>query len=89
MPPKTTKQLIGELLLTDIDLAGTFIDIVLTSSDVNIQNRNRENALKVYRVVEHSLAMDKVELPQRDPIITALAGLKARLKTVGVVLPVR
>lgn len=84
MQQKTTKQLAGELLLTDLQVAGTFIDLVLTSTDVDNQNRSRENALKVYRVVEHSLTTDKVEPSQREPIIIALAELKSRLKTVGV-----
>jgi hypothetical protein len=72
-----------DFLLTDLDLAMTFMDIAAASHIPETILRNHNNARKAYDAVEHLLGKLTPDAGQRQEIDTKLALLKTRLQAVG------
>jgi hypothetical protein len=72
-----------ELLLVDLDLALTFLDVADTSHIEETRQRNRNNARKAYDTVLRLLETLKPDAGQRRAIDAKLVLLKTRLQAVG------
>ncbi len=72
-----------DFMLTDLDLAGTFLDIAETTHSDETMRRNHMNARKAYDTVLP--LMEKLVLTdsERQAIVTKLNMLKSRLQAVG------
>jgi hypothetical protein len=70
-------------LLTDLDLAMTFMDVADTSHIVETTRRNHTNARTAYDTVLHLLEKLTPNAGQRQAIDAMLAILKTRLHAVG------
>jgi len=69
-----------DFLLTDLDLAMTFMDIAKTSQIEETVRRNHNNARKAYDTVLHLLEKLTADAGQRQVIDAKLALLKTRLE---------
>jgi hypothetical protein len=72
-----------EFLLTDLDLAMTFMDVAQTSHVPGTICRNYHNARKAYDTVLHLLETLTPDAGQRQEINAKLAVLKTRLEAAG------
>jgi hypothetical protein len=72
-----------DFLLTDVDLALTFMDIADTTTIEETAHRNRARALQAYNSVLHFLSRPALRHIDRHSIEIRLATLKARLDAVG------
>jgi hypothetical protein len=70
-------------LLTDLDLALTFMDIAEVSRHEETVRRNHNSARKAYDTVVRLLEKLMPDVEQRQVIDANLAVLKARLQAVG------
>ena len=73
----------AEFLITDLDLALTFMDIADTSNSAETGTRNRQNARHAYDTVREFLSKLALTASDRQAVESKLAVLKARLKAVG------
>ena len=90
---RSTQQIIanaqqagGEFLITDLDVALTFLDVASVTNSQETQRRNLEHAREAYDTVIHLLP--RIAVPENDrPVLLAkLAELKGRLVALGYVL---
>ena len=72
-----------DFLLTDLDLAMTFMDIAAASHIQETIRRNHNNARRAYDAVVHLLGQLTPDAGQRQEIDTKLDLLKTRLQAVG------
>jgi hypothetical protein len=72
-----------DFLVTDLDLALTFMDIAETTTIEETARRNREKARHAYNTVKGFLSRPTLRHVDRGSIETRLARLKARLDAVG------
>jgi hypothetical protein len=72
-----------EFLITDLDLACTFLDFAQASWIEETVSRNHNNARKAYETVQHLLKRLTPDAGQRQAIEAKLALLKTRLQAVG------
>jgi hypothetical protein len=72
-----------EFLLTDLDLAMTFMDVAHTSHVPGTVCRNHNNARTAYGATVHLLEKLTPDARQRQEINAKLAALKTRLQAVG------
>ena len=72
-----------DFLVTDLDLALTFMDIAETTNIEETAHRNREKARRAYTTVKDFLSRPALKQVDRGSIETRLARLKARLDAVG------
>ena len=70
-------------LLTDLDLAFTFMEVAAVSGREETTNRNYEKAHEAYQTVLRLLDTVRPEAPERVAISEKLALLKERLEKVG------
>jgi hypothetical protein len=70
-------------LLTDLDLAMTFLDLANTSRIAGIVRRNRRNARTAYDSVLRFLPRLVLTAAERQRIEEKLSELKGRLEAVG------
>ena len=70
-------------LLTDLDLAMTFMDVADASRTEETTRRNHTNARTAYDTVLHLLEKLSPNADQRQAIDAKLASLKKRLHAVG------
>lgn len=70
-------------LLTDIDVALTFMDVAETTDIEDTVTRNHQNARKAYDTVLDFLSKLTLTPTDRQQVETKLAILKARLQAVG------
>ena len=70
-------------LLTDLDLAITFMDVADASHIEETKRRNHMNARTAYDTVLRLLEMLKPNADQQQVIDAKLASLKTRLQAVG------
>jgi len=68
-----------EFILTDLDVAITFLDVAAASTDSEVVRRNHENARTAYTAVVNLLERLSLDRPQRQEIETKLDILRARL----------
>jgi len=85
-----TEQVLSEanasgvsFLLTELEMALTFLVIAQTSDRADSVRRNQENALAGYRTVQQFLPKVKPDVAQRQEIHEKLAILKGRLLKAG------
>jgi hypothetical protein len=72
-----------EFLITDLETALVFMDVVQTSGDQEVKQRNHTNAHVAYDTVTGLLSKVKPTAAQRQAIDERLTLLKARLEAVG------
>jgi len=72
-----------DFLVTDLDLAMTFMDIAETTSIEATAHRNREHARQAYNKVLEFLSRPMAKHIDRDSVESKMATLKARLDAVG------
>jgi hypothetical protein len=72
-----------DFLLTDVDLAMTFMDVAAASHDQETVHRNHNNARKAYDTVLHLLGKMTLTAGKREEINAKLAVLKTRLQVMG------
>ena len=70
-------------LLTDLDLAMTFMDVADSSHIEETTRRNHTNARTAYDTVLHLLQALMLNVDRRQAIDAKLAILKTRLKAAG------
>ena len=70
-------------LLTDLDLAMTFMDVADASRSEETTRRNHTNARTAYDAVRRLLEKLMPNADQRQAIDAKLASLKTRLQAVG------
>src|ERR1700733_1435316 len=74
---------LANCVLTDLDLAMTFLDLAKISRIEETIRRNHNNARKVYNTVLHLLEKLTPDPEQQQMIEAKLALLKMRLQAVG------
>lgn len=72
-----------EFLLTDLDLAMTFLDLADTSTIPETVQRNRHNARRAYDAVLHHLPKLVLTISERQAIEKKLSVLRMRIETAG------
>ena len=72
-----------DFLLSDLDLALTFMDVADTTGIEETAHRNHENARKAYDTVLDILSRLTLKIAQRDAVESRLAVLKSRLESAG------
>jgi hypothetical protein len=72
-----------DFLVTDLDLALTFMDIAETNNIGEVAHRNREKARQTYITVKDSLSKPALRHVDCGSVETRLARLKARLDSAG------
>jgi hypothetical protein len=72
-----------ELVLADLDLALTFMDVAATSRIQETKDRNHRNARHAYDTVLHLLKSLEPDSQERSAIDGKMALLKTRLQAVG------
>jgi len=72
-----------DFLITDLDLAMTFMDVAKTSQIEETVHRNYNNARQAYDTVLRLLEKLRTDARQRQIIDAKLALLKTRLEAVG------
>ena len=82
-PISNSDRLGLEYLISDMDLALTFLQIAATSSDRETRERNRKNARKAYETVLHFLPRLDPTAEERQTIEEKLAALRTRLQALG------
>jgi len=82
-PDERTDASATDFLVTDLDLALTFMDIAETTNIEETAHRNREKARHAYNTVKDFLSRPALRHIDRGSIETRLARLKARLEAVG------
>jgi len=75
-----------EILITDLDLAFTFLQVARTSKNPETRQRNRENAHKVYDAVHHFLPRLRPTAEERQAIEDKMSSLKIHLQALGEVV---
>lgn len=75
-----TKTLV-DVLLTDLDLAMTFLDVAATIGVPEHAERNYRNAEKAYRIVVVRLQDLQLTEAQQEVFDNKLAALRLRLQT--------
>jgi hypothetical protein len=75
-----------KILITDLDLAFTFLQVARTSTNPATRQRNRENANKVYDAVRHFLPRLRPTAEERQAIEGKMSSLKAQLQALGEVV---
>ena len=83
MVPNPPEYASVEFLLTDIDVAMTFLDVAETSGIEETVTRNHQNARRAYDTVLSFLSKLTLHAGHRQQVETQLAVLKARLEAVG------
>jgi len=68
-----------KFILTDLDLALTFLDVAANSTDPEVVRRNYDNALKAYTTVVDLLERLSPDEQQRHEIEAKLTIVRARL----------
>ena len=68
-----------EFIVTDLDLAITFLDVAAASTDSYVVRRNHDNARTAYTAVVNLLERLFLDRPQRQEIEAKLDTLRARL----------
>jgi len=68
-----------EFILTDLDVAMTFLDVAAASSNSTVVRRNHNNARTAYTAVVNLLERLSLDKSQREQIQLKLDTLKARL----------
>jgi hypothetical protein len=69
----------AEFILTDLDVAMTFLDVAAVSKCEETISRNHDNARKAYTASLSILEKLSLDEPQRQAIEEKLARLKTRL----------
>ena len=69
-----------ELLMSDLDLALTFLQVAGTSSDTETRERNRQNARKAYDTVLYFLPRLHPTAQERQKIEEKLSILRTHLQ---------
>ncbi len=72
-----------DFLLTDVDLALTFLDVADTTAVEETAHRNREHARQAYGTVANFLTKLNLKVADREAVETRLAVLKERLDAAG------
>jgi hypothetical protein len=80
---KASNQGIIEFLLTDLDIALTFMDVAATTEFRDTAERNHQNARKAYDTVIAKLREVTPNAHQQTTLDEKLATLRARLKAAG------
>ena len=73
----------AEFLLTDLDVAWTFMDVAETSGIEETVVRNHQNARKAYDTVLDFLSKLTLTASDRNAVEEKLAVLKTRLENAG------
>jgi hypothetical protein len=81
--PENLKILSGKFLLTDLDVAMTFLDVAETTTDTEHAKRSRLDARKAYDTVTGLLSKLDSEVAYLDEIKEKMRALKARLMAAG------
>jgi len=68
-----------KFILTDLDLALTFLDVAANSADPEVVRRNYDNALKAYTTVVDLLERLSPDEQQRHELEAKLTIVRARL----------
>jgi hypothetical protein len=82
-PFDNSNRIGAEFLITDLDIALTFLDVAQTSTNQETIRRNREHARRAYDTVVHLMSKIEVDHPERQKIHERLAKLRVRLQAVG------
>ena len=72
-----------EFLLSELDLAVTFMDFANTTTNEETAQRNYQHAIKAYKTAERFLPKVMPDRMQRQTIAEKLANLRARLDGAG------
>jgi hypothetical protein len=72
-----------DFLLTDIDVALTFMDIAESTDKEDISKRNFANARKAYDTVRRLMQSHVIDDDQREKLSSRLTVLKSRLQNAG------
>ncbi|MBV8827719.1 MAG: hypothetical protein JO108_00675 [Acidobacteriaceae bacterium] len=73
----------SEFLLTDLDVALTFMDAAETTESKEHAQRDHQNARSAYDTVLRLLPKLQLDVAQRNEVDKKLAALKARLTAAG------
>jgi hypothetical protein len=75
----------AELIMADVELAFTFLEVARASKERGIAERNRNNARKAYDSVQRLLpqCIAVLSVPEQMALHRKLEELKTRLKHVG------
>ncbi|HUB34784.1 MAG TPA: hypothetical protein VMA31_17235 [Bryobacteraceae bacterium] len=82
-PFEDSNRIGAEFLITDLDIALTFLDVAQISANEETIRRNRAHARRAYDTVLHLLTKLEIDARQRQTIGERLSKLKARLEAVG------
>jgi hypothetical protein len=80
---KASNRGLIEFLLTDLDVALTFMDVADTSEFRSTADRNHQNARNAYDTVVAKLREVTPNPTQKAMLDEKLAALRSRLKAVG------
>ena len=72
-----------EFLLTDLDIALTFIDVAESTDNIATRQRNHANARRAYDTVVRFMQNLSLDDTQRKELAKRLAFVKSRLQKVG------
>ena len=72
-----------QFLLTDLDIALTFMNVAESTDNVAIKQRNHGNARRAYDTVVRLMQNLSLHDSQREELAERLALLKLRLQNVG------
>ena len=72
-----------DFLLTDADVALTFISVAETTSNQETAERNTHNAHKAYRTIQNLRAKYVLTDSEADTLDSRLAEVKLRLEALG------
>jgi hypothetical protein len=81
--PERLTDASNDFLLTDLDIAFTFLEVAAVTGIEETRKRNHEKAHHVYQTVLRQLDTVSLEAPQRPAINQKLALLKERLEKLG------
>ena len=72
-----------QFLLTDLDVALTFMNVAESTRDADAQQRNHKNARRAYDAVVRLMQSLSLDDTQNKELAEKLALLKSRLQNVG------
>ena len=78
-----SKQTIVDLLFTDLDVAFTFLDTALISSNPETKSRNIGNAAAAWHTVSDKLNTFEIPPDVRNALLNRLTQLRNRLGELG------